>query len=422
MHRSRYPLALVSTAILVAAASAATVPAVAAPGIAFSTPVVVDPIHTNGEPDIGIDPQGRVFGSGPTGTGTQRSTWSGSVDQAHTYRVISPGPPPSALAGLTDPPGGGDTDINFDRSGKQYFTDLYALTCLRMATTSDGGATVSQNVFPGGCAGIAGADRQWLAVYDPPPGTPNQSDYKAAGGPTPLIYLEYNNIVGPGPNGGAQWNKSLDGLTFVNGTADEVPPGTGAVYSPFGADGYPAIDQVTGKVFEAAGCKTSNGCTSDGIYLNIGTPDATGTLHFLDATGSGQDLTKLIKIADTPTGKPDTLFSVLSMDSARNLHIVWCISADDPSKRQVFVSAASAASGWKTWTPPRQVSDASTGTGDAVNVFPWIQAGGACRADAVWDGSDKKGDPSSPFGPKWKVFSSQGGCSTHDARAVARAA
>src|SRR5947209_12450733 len=120
MPRSKYPLALVSTAILIAAASASTVPAVAAPGIAFGVPSVVDPIHTNGEPDIGIDPQGRVFDSGPTGTGTQRSTWFGSVDGGHTFRVITPGPPPSAIAGIQDPPGGGDTDIAFDRSGKQY--------------------------------------------------------------------------------------------------------------------------------------------------------------------------------------------------------------------------------------------------------------------------------------------------------------
>src|SRR5207245_2987290 len=153
-------------------------------------PGVVDPIHPHGEPDIGIDPQGRVFVSGPTGTGTQRSTWFGSVDQGHSFRVISPGPPPSAIAGLTDPPAGGDTDINFDRSGKQYFADLYALTCLRTATTADGGATVDQSIYPAGCAGVPGADRQWLAVYDPGSGVTRQSAYT---GPTPLIYLEYNN-------------------------------------------------------------------------------------------------------------------------------------------------------------------------------------------------------------------------------------
>src|SRR5712692_8067320 len=130
MPRPKYPLALVSTALLIAAASASTVPAVAAPGIAFGVPVVVDPIHTNGEPDIGIDPQGRVFVSSPTGTGTQRSVWLGSVDRGHTFRIINPGLPPNALLGTNAPPGGGDTDINFDRSGKQYFADLYALLCL----------------------------------------------------------------------------------------------------------------------------------------------------------------------------------------------------------------------------------------------------------------------------------------------------
>ncbi len=374
--------------------------------IGFQVPSVVDPIHTNGEPDIAIDPQGRVFVSGPTGTGTQRSTWFGSVDGGQTFRVMAQKVPPSTIVGIPAPgPGGGDTDINFDRSGKQYFADLYALACLRVAVTGPVNSGASdQEGFLGCGATSPGADRQWLAVYDPP-ATPTQSAYT---GPTPLIYLAFNNIVGPGPNGGAQWNKSTDGLAFVNATADEIPStGPGVGYAPFGPDGYPAIDQVTGKVFQAAGCRISNGCTADGIFLNIGTPDATGTLHFLDATGTGQDLTKLIKIADTPTGSPDTLFSVLSMDDARNLFVVWCISSDIPAQRQVFVSAASAASGWKTWTTPLQVSDASSTTGDAVNVFPWIKAGGMGRADAVWYGSDKNVDPSSHNNQSWNVFMSQ---------------
>src|SRR2546423_7075830 len=141
--------------------------------------------------------------------------------------------------------------------------------------------------------------------------------------------------------------------------------------------------------------------------MNIGTPDATGTLHFLDATGTGQDLTKLVKIADTPTGSPDTLFSVLSMDSGRNLEVVWTISSSNPALRQTFVSAASAASGWTSWTAPVQVSDGSTGTGDATNVFPWIKAGGAGRADAVWYGSNLQVDPSSHNHQAWNVFMSQ---------------
>src|SRR5207247_9838634 len=66
-------------------------------GIGFQVPSVVDPIHTNGEPDIAIDVQGRVFVSGPTGTGTQRSTWFGSVDGGQTFRVMAQKIPPTSV-------------------------------------------------------------------------------------------------------------------------------------------------------------------------------------------------------------------------------------------------------------------------------------------------------------------------------------
>src|SRR2546421_3994315 len=144
--------------------------------------------------------------------------------------------------------------------------------------------------------------------------------------------------------------------------------------------------------------------------MNIGTPDSTGTLKFLDDNGAGgRDLKKLVHIADTPTGSPDTLFSVLSMDSGRNLEVVWTVSPanNEPKLRQTFVSASSAASGWTSWTAPVQVSDGSTATGDATNVFPWLKSGGPGRADAVWYGSDKNVDPSSQNNQAWNVFMSQ---------------
>src|SRR5436190_18519856 len=375
-----------------------------AAGIGFETPAVVDPTHTFGEPDVGVDPLGRVFVSGPTGTGTQRSVWFGSVDAGHTFRPISPGPPPSAIQSFNAPPGGGDTDIAFDHNAKQYFSDLYALICLRSATTSDGGATASQSVFPAGCAGLPGADRQWLVVYDPPPGTPNESPYT---GPRPLIYQEYNNITN-----GAQWVKSSaandsspggPGLNYVNAQQD----GPSLTSAPLGADGHPAIDQVTGKVFQAAGVK--NGTDDYSLLLNIGTPNAAGDLKFLD---SGGNPAGLIHIADHLKGDPDVLFTAVSMDTGRNLHVVWAIDdpTDDqsaPGRRQVYVSAASAASGWKSWTPPVQVSDGSPGTGDAVNLFPWIQAGGPGRSDAVFYGANKLANPSSKSGQSWNVFMAQ---------------
>jgi hypothetical protein len=355
-----------------------------AAGISFETPSVVDPVRANGEPDIGVDPHGRVFSSGPTGTGTQRSVWYASVDGGHSYRPIGPYVPPTALAGLNNPPGGGDTDIDFDRSGKQYFADLYALTCLRTATTADGGATVQNSVYPAGCSGVPGADRQWLAVFDPSPGT-STSPYT---GPLPLIYMAYNNL-----NNGTQWTKSTDGLNYVAAPLD--PPN----YAPFGADGYPAIDEVTGKVFQAAGSGNS-------LLLNIGTPDATGNLTFLDAPTAAApngDPSRLVHIADGLKGSPDTLFSVLSMDQARNLFVAFAVSSSTPSDRQVFVSASSPTTGWTRWTAPVQVSQSPSN----VNVFPWVKAGGAGRADAVWYGTSTVADPSSHSNQAWFPYLSQ---------------
>jgi hypothetical protein len=401
-------IALVGAAIAVARVGGSVPHASAAAAnsaITFSVPTIVDPLHPAGEPTISVDsPTGEVFASAPTGTGTQRSIWEGSFDNGKTFRVITPGPVPTAFQSQEDPPGGGDTDLNFDHTGKEYFVDLYALVCDRAATTADGGATVSQSF--NGCGGQLGSDRPWLAVYDPPPGTPHQSAYTGA---TPLLYEEYNNLNGNGTNGGAQWNKSNDGLNFTNATTG-VTPANNVQYSPFGADGYPQVDQVTGKVLQAAGAADADGKTFD-VLLNIGTPDTSGNLTFLDAptsSGGGQNRAGLIHVADKLPGGPDTLFTVLSMDSARNLFIAYTVNdTTNPKNDQTFVSAAAASSGWKTWTKPVQVSDGSPATGDAVNIFPWIKAGGPGRADAVWYGSDKAVDPSSQSGQKWNVFMNQ---------------
>src|SRR5439155_13887165 len=121
-----------------------------------------------------------------------------------------------------------------------------------------------------------------------PAGSRNTSAYT---GPNPLIYMEYNDLLY-----GAQWNKSNadndtspggPGLQFVN--AENAGPGTVTGYAPFGADGYPSIDQVSGEVFQAA----FSGAT---ILLNIGTPDATGNLDFLDQPPN--DMHNLITVAD----------------------------------------------------------------------------------------------------------------------------
>src|SRR5260370_23017047 len=119
---------------------------------------------------------------------------------------------------------------------------------------------------------------------------------------------------------------------------------------------------------QASGSQNSDSTFS--LLLNIGAPEASGDLTFLDFPTANPcgDSGKLIHIADNLPGSPSTLFTVLSMDSARNLFITWAVSPNSgsPALRQVFVSAASAASGWTKWSTPVQVSRGSTRTGDAA--------------------------------------------------------
>jgi hypothetical protein len=353
-----------------------------AANLSFGVPTVMDP-------DIGVSAAGNVFASGPAGTGTQRSFWEGSVDGGQTFRLIcpAPNPLPSAVQGCNSPPGGGDTDIAFDHQTPQgqYFSDLYALAGFRVAATHNEASTQPAQGVEGSAGATPEVDRQWFAVFDPPTGVTPTSAYTGA---RPLIYNEF----GPAPS---VWTKSNDGITFTR--ADHS-------VKHFGADGYPAIDQVTGKVFEAV----YNGNT---IQLNIGTPQATGDLCFLDSTIAEAGCptgTGVITVASGVVNSGDTAnFVVSSMDSARNLYVVWVGRSGTPAQRQVFVSAASAASNWTTWYGPVQVSDGSAQTGDAVNVFPWIKAGGRGLADAVWYGDASGQDPSAAnSGHVWNVFMS----------------
>src|SRR5467141_1486082 len=101
MVRSRLAVSAVAALAIgsIALAPAPRSGATAAGSIGFEVPSVVDPIHTYGEPDILVDPtgHGRVYASGPTGTGTQRSVWNASVDGGHTYRLVAQGAQPNPI-------------------------------------------------------------------------------------------------------------------------------------------------------------------------------------------------------------------------------------------------------------------------------------------------------------------------------------
>src|SRR5258708_8777488 len=205
------------TATLSATAAAPTALPATLP-ITFGTPNVMDPMESVGEPTIVHSPakDNTVYASGPWGTGTQRSIWNASADLGETFRLVQQCAPqsglvatecvpPTAVTGTANPPGGGDTNQRLDSSGKDYFVDLWALACTRVAETSDHGATANHNAY--GCQSATptctattvppsrpeGADRQWLLVYDPKLTgvTTTAADASLA----PLPDQEYNHCI-----------------------------------------------------------------------------------------------------------------------------------------------------------------------------------------------------------------------------------
>ena len=442
------PAVLVGAATLVGPGGASLAVTAATPPIAFEVPRVADPLHTYGEPDIGVAPNqapivsqpsdqttNEVYVSGPTGTGTQRSIWQGSVDGGHTFRTVkrAVGPLPTtpcdiavALApvcGSISAPGGGDTEINFDHRRKQYFADLYALACQHTATrtVNNTGQEQVADSPAGGCP-VPGSDRQWILVRDP------YLEYGPTEGQTigstgPTIYMESNVVAGAActPGSGA-WYKSTDGLSYVTAQPGQLG-GAANTFCPFGADGYPSIDQATGKVFQAEFGKVG---TKTAIELNIGSPLGGGTdLCFLDHSmgtyvqgvadpcanaASGPNENKLITVAvntnnDVVKDATEAAnFVVTSLDSGRNLWVTWVNHAADPAKHQAFVSVATANSGWTDWSKPLQVSQPPS----KVSIFPWVQAGDAGRADVVWYGDSTSATPSSTTAKHvWDVYMSQ---------------
>lgn len=400
-----------------AATGSASGVAGASAAITFAAPMVVDPVRAAGEPTIVHSPaaDNTVYASGPWGTGTQQSVWVASADGGETFRLVQQCAPqsgevateclpPSAVLSSPSPPGGGDTTQALDHNGKDYFADLWALACDRVAATADRGATAVQNAY--GCNSPTaspasrpdGSDRPWLAVFDPKlTGVTSTAPDRAQ---APLAYMEYNNLQTTQASP-AYWVKSIDGVNYTPANSDA---------GNFGSDGYPAVDQVTGKVFEAAGCGGTSLC------LNIGTPvDSGGDLCFLDDPASitiaGAAVrcpatSGLITIVKGLAGDPDLLFPVASMDAGRNLHVTFAVQGSvsgGTSTFQVFTTVASAATNWTQWAKPVQVSQPPSN----VNVFPWMVAGGPGRSDSVWYGTSSLADPSSNAGQAWNVYMSQ---------------
>jgi hypothetical protein len=333
--------------------------------IKFGVPRIVDPIHTYGEPDIKVAPNGTVYVSGPQGTGVQRSIWNASYDNGDSYRLVQDTKTGTAYPSSLIPtkstlgPGGGDTEIAIDRHSNVYYADLYALACFTTAYSRDNGKTVTST--PLGCDS-PGADRQWLGVYDPAPSDHTISPYK---GPKPLIYLKFSD---EGASGGSRvdyTDGSNPGNWHQDDKAGQVADTSG--YSP--TDAPIAIDQHTGDLLTAV-------MHGSGMALAIGEPAKDGSAHL--------NIRYEPIMPTTIGGDPNTLFPGFAEDSARNLYVVW-VGGRDYQTYYSYAKPLANGKDWGAWSAPKQINKAPSN----VNLMPWIAAGKNGIIDVVWYGTDK---------------------------------
>lgn len=375
MFRSRLVLTFGAAAVALPLLLLGPAPAAEAPPT-FGSAVIVDPIHTFGEPKVDIALDGTMYVHGPWGTGTQRSLWEVSTD-GRVFRPLHDTAASSADDSVTTilGPGGGDTDVAIDRNGKVSYADLAALATLKVASWDPKTRTMESGVLAKGLDNINGYDRQWLTMWDPP--NP-EAVRRATGytGPFPVTYLTYAEaLAGTGcgdPTSACDSaTHSLDGVNYAGTTVSAAVGGNGSI----------AIDQATGAVLEAI-----NYSGSDDIGLLVRTRDP--------ATPADPALHKArtIKAADAPEGlAAGNLFPVVAIDAARTVYLIWATThpdglptAESPAAWQIYYSYARAATDWTKWSKPVKLSQAPART----NVMPWAVAGAEGRLAVVWYATD----------------------------------
>ena len=380
----------------------------AATPLGFATPTIVDPVNLYGEPDLRQDRAhpNVWYASGPWGTGTQLSIWNRSTDGTHTFRELRDHPDPLHTGGsLRMPPGGGDTEIAIDHTGKFYGADLGALISQKAITSPDQGVTINEQPVPRVFQdpNAAGTDRQWFGLWDPPdPAAAHaNSAYKGA---FPVNYMVYLRAVDPACTATYATAAAAIGCEMVASSVPSASGDTSQVGLDYGCspsstdtgtsncpqwllsgDGYVFLDQLTGKVVQSMDYVDPTAANPvDQAAVEVIAPGSTG---YMDASSAKRHIVATLDGAGT-----GALFPVIAEDSARNAYYVWVERPSDSSKPrkstgwQVFYSWSppGADSQWDHWSKPIRVSHGPSTTA----IMPWVVAGSDGNIDLAWYGTN----------------------------------
>jgi hypothetical protein len=385
--------------------------------LAFATATVVDPVNLYGEPDLRNDPSKPAvwYASGPWGTGTQRSIWNQSQDGTHTFRELHDHPDPLHTGGSILGPGGGDTEVAVDHTGKFYGADLAALITQHALTSTDRGKTFNSQPLPSVFRDSAGTDRQWFGLWDPP----NPAASRAASGYTGAFPINYMTYLQAGTGSGETVASSVPVGTDTSQVGLDYACQPGAAGPalcpnwPVNGDGFVFLDQLTGKVVQAIDFNTGAPGASDQAAVEVITPDTNGYMH-LGTGPADPKRPQEHKVFQLTKASTSAIFPVIAEDAQRNAYYIWVERPDAArvaTSWQVYYawSPPGADSQWDHWSAPIKVSTPPS----ATSIMPWAVAGGDGNLDIAWYGTDKAlTDPESDNDPltaaaSWYLYMAQ---------------
>ncbi|MBV9293013.1 MAG: hypothetical protein JO222_11240, partial [Frankiales bacterium] len=371
------------------ALAAGTVAAVAATqspahhsALKFSHEVIVDQQRSGFEPDVAIDGKDRYYSSVPNGSSTAHSFIWQSVDHGNSYQLI-PG-----QVGLGKPmtcfQGGGDTEMQLDKKGDLFFSDLQNLTNLSNSVSTDHGAT-----FTTSCSSVPNSpvDRMWYAVH----GNYGDKDF--------AIYEEYDAAAsGSDPNNPNSPTNQLveavshDGLQFTpvfnarlaTGHVDNNCIGGGQLNCVTDDEGISG-NQVLAKNGDLLIAHTS----ADGnqVVVSRGHLSKT-TAGANEATVETATWKHTVVNRSLCPDKPNTAgvcgatnFATIAEDSAGHFYVAFSSQKTDPSGNAIgpYQTYVVASRDGNHWGRPVLVS-----SGGGSNAFSWVNAGSNGRVAVAW--------------------------------------
>jgi hypothetical protein len=374
-HRARLAALLAVLCVLPALALSAPPSAAAPSGLSFGPGQPADPQRDQGEPNIEIDAQGRIYTCGPTGFTTGADYAQVSTDGGDQFHLLGT-PPRGQLADR----GGGDCYLatGKKKNAQGTYTLNYvglADTDFTTATSQDYGASFAAT--PSTCSGVT--DRQWTTFID-----------------DKTAFLIYNDIE---PRATVVQKSTDGGLTWTGyGPCGPAAKKTGASNpdfpGPIKADVNGAHNaEQPGRPLLYFGFNRGNN-----VYLGLS----------VDAGDSWRQCL----VAKTEND-PSNGFVTVDHDSAGNLYAAW---GEKGTKADAFrtmysslpvsrIRGCTREADNPGWATPTRVDKAPVQT----LVFPWLVASGAPgRVAIAFYGSTSDGvaDSASFKGP-WDVYVAQ---------------